>query len=137
MNRDDPDPGPTLLPGQFSFYLGNYSGESCLVRWDGRTFIVEKTGGGNFSGISKRYLPGIGNWKEFWHKIDELGVWSWDASYSAPHGCCGVTYWQLTLSHGGRTISSHGEDMFPDGLGPASSRVFIALIDAIKVLCRE
>jgi len=137
MNRDNPDPAIALLPGQFSFYFGSYSGMSCIVRWDGRSLIAEKTGGGNFSGISRRYQPGILQWKEFWRKVDDLGVWSWDASYSAPHGCCSVTYWQLTLSYGGKTVSSFGEDMSPDGQGPASSRVLIALIDAIKVLCRE
>jgi hypothetical protein len=137
MNRDNPDPGPALLPGHFSFYLGSYSGGSCLVRWDGRSLIAEKTRGGNFSGVSRRYQPGIGQWEEFWRRADDLGIWSWDTSYSAPHGCCGVTYWQITLSRGAKTISSSGEDMFPDGVGQASSRVFIALIDAIKVLCRE
>lgn len=137
MNQDNPDPGPTLLPGQFSFYLGSYSGGSCLVRWDEGMLIVEKTAGGNFNGIPRRYQPGIRHWEEFWHRIDDLGAWSWDAMYSAPHGCCGVTYWQLSISYGGRTISSSGKDMFPDGLGPASSRSLVALIDAIKVLCRE
>ena len=137
MNRDDIDQGPDLYPGQLSFYLGSFSDGSCLVRWDGRSLIVEKTGGGNFNGVSRRFHPEKEQWEEFWHRVNELGVWSWDASYSAPHGCSRVTYWQFALSRGRETISTSGEDLLPDGRGPESSVVLVALIDAIKVLCRE
>jgi hypothetical protein len=137
MTRDDPDPDPDILPRHFSFYLGRYSGGSCMVRWDGTFLHIEKTEGGNFSGISRCYRPRERQWREFWTTAEDLGVWSWEKSYSAPHGCCGVTYWQITLTHGGRTLSSSGEDLFPDGAGPGLSPAFIALIDAIRDLCRE
>ena len=136
-NQEDCDQKTGLLPRQFIFYLGTYSGGSCMVRWDGTSILVEKTEGGNFSGSSRRCQPDEGQWREFWRRVQDIGVWSWEQSYTAPHGCCGATYWLLTLSRGGRTLISAGEDRFPDGKGPGFSQVFIALTDAIKVLCRN
>ena len=137
MNEDDRDVDPDLLPGELSFYLGNYSGRSCMIRWDGISLRAEKTEGGNFSGISRIYKPDAGQWRVFWAMVDDLGVWSWERSYVASHGCCGVTYWQLALSHGGHTISSSGEDLFPDSEGAGVSAVFRAFIEAIQALCNE
>ena len=135
VNQEDRNQKADLLPGQFLFYLGTYSGGSCMVRWNGTSILIEKTGGGNFNGISRSCQPGEKQWREFWRMLQDIGVWSWEQSYAVPHGCCGVTYWYLTLSHGGRTLISSGEDLFPDGKGPGFSLALSALTDAIQVLC--
>jgi hypothetical protein len=118
------------------FYLGNYAGGAFSVRLNADTLIVEETGGGNFSGSPRIISPGKERWELFWKEIGEIGVWSWDATYTNPHGCCGVTYWHLILETGSRAITCSGEDRFPGGDTPEITHEFRALVNAIKTLCR-
>jgi len=125
----------TLLPVNLVFYVGNYAEGSFSVRWNGDSLVVEETGGGNFSSTPRAVTPGPDRWETFWKEIDDIGVWSWDNSYTNPHGCCGVTYWQLVLDTGVRAISCSGEDRFPGSASPGQNPGFRALVSAIKTLC--
>lgn len=131
----DPHSGPVRLPSRLVFYLGNYTGGAFSARWNGNAIIVEETRGGNFNGTPRIISPGPEHWAQFWKEIDDTGVWAWDEVYTNPHGCCGVTYWQLVLETGTRSVSCSGEDRFPGGESPELTPGFRALVCAIKTLC--
>ncbi len=127
--------GDILLPTSLVFYAGSYSGGALSVRWNGDALLVEETGGGNFDCSPHAITPGPDGWVAFWEEIDEIGVWLWDDVYVNPHGCCGVTYWQLVLDNGERSISCSGEDRFPGGVSSGLTPDFRALVTAIQRLC--
>ncbi len=131
----DPHSGAMLLPSRLVFYLGNYTGGSFSARWNGDALIVEETLGGNFNCTPRIISPGPERWAPFWKEIDDIGVWTWDEIYANPHGCCGVTYWQLVLETGAGSVSCSGEDRFPGGESPELTADFRALVRAIKTLC--
>jgi hypothetical protein len=137
MDHHGPTPHAIPLPDSLVFYLGNFAGGSFSVRWDGTRLLVEESVGGNFQGTSRVVIPGRKRWESFWNEIDQNGVWSWEENYASPHGCCGVTYWQLVIKAGRRSVSCSGEDRFPGGDSPAITPGFQALLTAIKALCRE
>lgn len=126
-----------LLPSRLVFYFGNYADGAFCVRWNGDALLVEETRGGNFPSTPRTVISGPEHWKSFWKEIEDIGVWSWDESYSNPHGCCGVSYWQLVLETDARIISCSGEDRFPGGLSSEITPDFRALLCAIKALCGE
>jgi hypothetical protein len=124
-----------LLPLNMVFYLGSYNGGAFSVRWNGDALLVEETRAGNFNCTPRAIKPGPAGWETFWNEIEDIGVWTWDAVYSNPHGCCGVTYWQLALVTGDHAVTCSGEDRFPGGESTELTPDFRALISAIITLC--
>jgi len=52
--------------------------------------------------------------KNFWKKIDELNVWSWEKKYDPVGGICDGHMWKLYLrNRDGRTMVSNGHQEYP------------------------
>jgi hypothetical protein len=126
-----------LRPLYLVFYLGDYAGGSFSVRWNGDALLVEETSGGNFNCTQRAISPVKERWESFWKGINDIGVWSWDKTYSNPHGCCGVTYWHLVLETRDKAVSCSGEDRFPGGASPEMTPEFRAMVNVIKTLCGD
>jgi hypothetical protein len=59
--------------------------------------------------------PSPEDWKRFWSRLEELGVWRWEAHYSDPerNQPDGVA-WSLEIRRGDRSSSSRGYNAFPE-----------------------
>ncbi|MDY7104992.1 MAG: hypothetical protein S0880_27715 [Actinomycetota bacterium] len=62
------------------------------------------------------------DWKAFSVALDEIGVWGWDASYSAADGGDG-TQWRVHVTWGDDALISSGHGVYPPGWVPFSAAV--------------
>lgn len=56
-------------------------------------------------------------WREFWHAIEEAGVWKWKSHYDDTTGICDGTQWLLELAQGERRLKTGGSNAYPGSDG--------------------
>lgn len=126
------------IPQRFEFYYGSFSGKSIFCNLgDEGDLIIEETNGGNFSGTPRTIHPDFKQWDLFRKALDNCDIWDWEKEYSAAHGCCGVTYWHLTVDWDGCRISSRGENSFPGGEGQLPTLKYTRFLDALELLLKD
>jgi hypothetical protein len=69
--------------------------------------------------------PPAEQWERFWAALAGAGVWSWEAKYIDPRINDG-TWWSVAIEHEGRSITSRGENAYPEG--------FSAFLEAVRGL---
>jgi hypothetical protein len=77
------------------------------------------------------FQPSQEQWAEFWHTLDDLGVWTWSPEYRSESG--GAS-WRLELARGDRRLSSAGHGAFPGGAAPGPTPEFRLLLEALRGL---
>jgi hypothetical protein len=124
------EPGLRWSPDVFEFYYGRFSGNSCYARLDGEKVLFEQTCGGNFSSGTREITPSEDEWRVFFETISVIGCAKWHPEYISPHGCCGATYWHISIKYQDYLVSSRGEDAFPGTPGQSPSGEFKAFLAA-------
>jgi len=100
---------------QFLFEVGGHGDLQTLeMTEDGE--IVVKLGRAKISWFyngEAQLKPDPAKWTEFLAKMDELGVWDWEASYHRTDMCDG-SQWELQLAVGDKSVKSYGSGLFPE-----------------------
>jgi hypothetical protein len=103
------------IPNQFLFEVGGHGDLQTLeLMEDGE--IVVKLGRAKISWFYKgeaQFKPVPEKWSAFLAKMDELGVWDWEASYHRMDMCDG-SQWELQLAVGDKGVKSYGSGLFPE-----------------------
>lgn len=103
------------IPNQFFFEVGGHGDLQTLeLLEDGE--IVVKLGRAKISWFYKgevQLKPDPEKWSAFLAKMDELGVWDWEASYHRTDMCDG-SQWELQLAVGDKGVKSYGSGLFPE-----------------------
>ncbi len=116
-----PDSNPAGEPNEFFVSAGHpWSGQK-LLRWESDRLVMRKSGTESKSDKMKEktFRPSQAQWREFWHKMDELSIWTWRSNYE-PDEASGrpieteAPVWKVSMAVGdGREVDSLGKEVFP------------------------
>ncbi|MDQ3876165.1 MAG: hypothetical protein M3322_11590 [Actinomycetota bacterium] len=129
-----------LTPVEFGVYLGSFADASYGVWWDDDHLVYESFRPGYHDREQVRITPSEAQWRRFWHRMDEIGVWRWRRRYEPglrfePRDeIRDGTHWSLTLAHAGRSVESSGDSAGPDAVDLDESPAFAALLEALSRL---
>ena len=101
-----------MRPDKLSLFIGGYGGTSYSVelKRGALQYRVMEDRPENERKYTVRPSPEA--WTEFWRRLDEIGVWSWEGTYQTPYICDG-TSWSVSLSVGERVVEAHGSNAYP------------------------
>jgi hypothetical protein len=59
--------------------------------------------------------PEIQDWNEFWHRMDEIGIWGWYEEYTVTclDSCVEGDEWEVDIIFGDMKVESHGANSYP------------------------
>lgn len=117
MNMQD------MIPEKFVVEYGSiiYPKERFSVKLQNNCLIYQE---GNIDGISEPITPSENQWEDFWHKMEDMGLWEWNEHYDL---CCfDGTQWKVQISIEDMEIESAGTNDFPDS--------FMEFVEALEDL---
>jgi hypothetical protein len=79
--------------------------------------------------------PSAADWKRFWLKVEQLGVWVWDPRYDNFDILDGVA-WELSMRYQGKAIHSEGTNSFPGIVKDAGeyTATYLEFLKALRTL---
>jgi hypothetical protein len=124
------------VPEQFEFLEGHaYMGRDS-VKWEHNKLVFVKrvadmSGKGTFAETKEELSPTPEGWKQFWTRIDSLGVWQWKPDYHDPKrdGPDGES-WALTLGVGAKQVKSKGYNGVPENYSEFREAVYKLMEEA-------
>lgn len=93
-----------------------------------------------FPNTDKDIIPSEKEWQVFWKKIDKIGLWNWQESYTPQNMIVFDGYhWNLRIELGDRKIECSGSNAYPgEEIGEIvdmnKSKSFKRFLNAIKKL---
>jgi hypothetical protein len=128
------------LPSAFEVYVGTSRGLSYGAWWDGSRIVYESFGPDYAGWVQESVSPSQAQWRRFWRKLEEIGVWGWKERYEPgerfePKAVVreGV-HWSFTLAHEGREATSSGDDAGPGAVDLDESPAFESFLEAVARL---
>ena len=84
-------------------------------------------------------IPTDEEWKDFWKKMDQLGIWKWLKEYSPQYTYVSDGYyWKVNMELGDKKIESSGFNAYPGDNGEivdmSMTRSFKIFLDAVEIL---
>jgi hypothetical protein len=91
------------------------------------------------SANTNKKIPSDEEWKDFWIKLEQIGIWKWNKSYS-PQDMLVLdgTVWNIKIEFGNKKIESSGSNAYPgNNIGETNmnmSKSFKKFLDALEEL---
>lgn len=85
------------------------------IKWDENRLFYKEFNPQLGINQQKVINPEIDDWAEFWHLMDEIGVWDWYEEYIVNCGdsCVEGDQWEVSLIWGDHRMESHGANSYP------------------------
>ncbi|CEL25110.1 hypothetical protein [Methanobacterium formicicum] len=83
------------------------------LTWEGECLFLRELA--PWQEQQKEISPELDEWDEFWHRMDEIGLWAWYDEYmvSCDEACLEGDEWEINLVHGDMMVESHGANSYP------------------------
>jgi len=99
---------PNYLPKTFTIFVGGYFNPSSYsVRFENGVLVCRR--GILCEEQSLEITPAPEAWQRFWDKVDLLGVWKWQKSYSSNDTMDG-TQWEVDMQVESKRLKSSGSN---------------------------
>ena len=126
MQEREPGNKKKAWPTEFRLYINGFFGTSYTVELEGETLRYQAVSEEGHQEV-KTVTPTSKQWETFWSTLERIGVWNWKSDYPNP-GILDGTQWDITLEYSGRTVTSQGDNAYPN------EKAFNAFLDAISRL---
>jgi hypothetical protein len=111
MPERDMKPTSELTPDHFDISIGGYGGTCYRVAWEDGALHYYVSEGFPIDHLSAEVEPTPSDWERFWTVMDEVKLWTWEASYHAR--ILDGTQWEVEIEQGSRHIESSGSNRYP------------------------
>lgn len=112
MTKLDMESTGQQAPSHLDISIGGYGGTCYRVTWEGsalRYYVSEWHPPDRLEAVIEPTQEG---WERFWAAMDEVGLWTWKASYHAP-GVMDGTQWDVEMKRGRRHVKTSGSNRYP------------------------
>jgi hypothetical protein len=117
-------------PTKFVIKIGGFFGPNYEVGWHRRRLWYRN------DHLQLEISPSREDWRAFWTRLDQIGVWNWRKRYDDPDVLDG-TQWSLDISDGVRTLQCFGSNRYPENLATKGSSPFKQFLKAVEALIRQ
>jgi hypothetical protein len=106
------EPKRTWEPDAMECFIGGFFGDSFRVRFRDGKLVHTAYGPGYEPRETVVIAPSPTRWEEFWHELDQVGVWGWELKYGEYRGDHSTVY-EIKIEHAGLALRTSGADAFP------------------------
>ena len=85
------------------------------LKWDGMELFFKQFSLKHQLDQHGKIHPEIQEWNEFWHRMDEIGIWNWYEEYTVTCGdsCVEEDEWEVDIIFSDMKVESHGANSYP------------------------
>jgi hypothetical protein len=107
MNESYPDQFMVSYENKKKSYLFN-------LKWED-THLVLKELSDDQPDMQENITPTASEWLDFWHRMDEIGIWDWYGEYimTCSDACMEGDEWEIHILYGDVRIESYGANSYP------------------------